>query len=246
MRRPKRSSLYWRLLPSYLLVILVAAGTAFLAGEAVAPFFLQRHVDVMLDTRHTHADQSPDARADDLEAGFRRALTQSLLWALLASGVAATIVGFYVTRRVVNPLKALTKASRRIAGGQYSQRLTSSAPGEIGELAAAFNTMAGTLQHSEERRIQLMADVAHEFRTPLSNLRGYLEGLEDSVFQPEELAGPANRQRRRPERLADDLSPLSPVETGHANPTPEQLSATEIGRASGRARRESREGEGQD
>src|SRR5690625_7395387 len=87
--------------------------------------------------------------ADDLESGFRRALTPSLLWALLASGVAATIVGFYVTRRVVNPLKALTKASRRIAGGQYSQRLTSTAPGEIGELAAAFNTMA----RSEERRV---------------------------------------------------------------------------------------------
>src|SRR5690625_7826049 len=80
MRRPKRSSLYWRLLPSYLLVILVAAGTAFLAGEAVAPFFLQRHVDVMMDTLHTHADQSLDEMADDLEAGFRRALTQSLLW----------------------------------------------------------------------------------------------------------------------------------------------------------------------
>lgn len=228
MRRPKRSSLYWRLLPSYLLVILVAAGTAFLAGEAVAPFFLQRHVDVMMDTLHTHADQSLDEMADDLEAGFRRALTQSLLWALLASGVAATIVGFYVTRRVVNPLKALTKASRRIAGGQYSQRLTSSAPGEIGELAAAFNTMAGTLQHSEERRIQLMADVAHEFRTPLSNLRGYLEGLEDSVFQPEELAGPANRQLRRLERLADDLSLLSRVETGQVNLNPEQLSATDL------------------
>src|SRR5690625_723269 len=228
MRRPNRSSLYWRLLPSYLLVILVAAGTAFLAGEAVAPFFLQRHVDVMMETLHTHADQSLDEMADDLESGFRRALTQSLLWALLASGVAATIVGFYVTRRVVNPLKALTKASRRIAGGQYSQRLTSSAPGEIGELAAAFNTMAGTLQHSEERRIQLMADVAHEFRTPLSNLRGYLEGLEDSVFQPEELAGPANRQLRRLERLADDLSLLSRVETGQVNLNPEQLSATDL------------------
>src|SRR5690625_5470404 len=114
MRRPKRSSLYWRLPPSYRLVSLGAAGTAFLVGEAVAPFFLQRHGDVMMDTLHTHADQSLDEIADDLEAGFRRALTHSLLWALLASGVAATIVGSYATRPPVHPLKALTNASRLI------------------------------------------------------------------------------------------------------------------------------------
>ena len=220
---PPRSSLYWRLLPSYLLVIVVAAGTTFLAGEALAPFFLERHVDAMMETLHAHGDQTLDAMADDLETGFRRALTQSLLWALMASGIAASVVGLYVTRRVVRPLRALTRASRRIAGGRYSQRLGTHAPGEIGELAAAFDTMAATLERSEERRVQLMADVAHEFRTPLSNLRGYLEGLEDGVFRPEELALPAGRQLQRLERLADDLSLLSRVETGQL-----ELRATEV------------------
>ena len=191
---PQREpSLYWRLLPSYLLVVVVAAGTALLAGEALAPFFLQRHLDTMMETLHAHGDQTLDAMADDLEAGFRRALTQSLLWALAVSALAASLVGLYVTRRVVRPLRALTRASRRIAGGRYSQRLDGRAPGEIGELAAAFNTMAEALERSEERRVQLVADLAHEFRTPLSNLRGYLEGLEDGVFRPEELAAPAKR-----------------------------------------------------
>ncbi|HRN19292.1 MAG TPA: HAMP domain-containing protein, partial [Trueperaceae bacterium] len=190
MTRAPKSSLYWRLLPAYLLVIVVGAGTTFLAGEALAPFFLQRHVDDMMGTLQAGGTQSFDVMAADLEAGFRRALTRSLLWALLASAVAAGVVGLYVTRRLVRPLRALTHASRRIAGGQYSQRLGGGAPGEIGELAAAFNVMAETLERSEERRVQLMADVAHEFRTPLSNLRGYLEGLEDGVFKPEELAAP--------------------------------------------------------
>lgn len=58
MTRPPRSSLYWRLLPSYLLVVVVAAGTALLAGEALAPFFLQRHVDAMMETLHAHGDQT--------------------------------------------------------------------------------------------------------------------------------------------------------------------------------------------
>ncbi|MFA5552648.1 MAG: HAMP domain-containing sensor histidine kinase [Trueperaceae bacterium] len=228
MTRPPRSSLYWRLLPSYLLVVVVALGTMFLAGEALAPYFLQRHVDAMMESLHAHGDQALDAMADDLAAGFRRALTQSLLWALVVSGGAATLVGLYVTRRVVRPLRALTRASRRIAGGRYSQRLTRGAPGEIGELAAAFNVMAATLEKSEERRVQLMADVAHEFRTPLSNLRGYLEGLEDGVFAPEELAAPARRQLQRLERLADDLSLLSRVETGQVDLHPEAVAVTAL------------------
>ncbi|HET8986801.1 MAG TPA: HAMP domain-containing sensor histidine kinase [Trueperaceae bacterium] len=221
-------SLYWRLLPSYLLVVAVTTGTAFLASEALAPYFLQRHVDAMMETLHAHEDQAFDVMADDLETGFRRALTQSLLWALVASAVAASVVGLYVTRRVVRPLRALTRASRRIAGGQYSQRLDVRAPGEIGELAAAFNTMAENLERSEESRVQLIADLAHEFRTPLSNLRGYLEGLEDGVFRPEELAAPVIRQVERLERLADDLSLLSRVETGQVELHPAVVDAATL------------------
>lgn len=214
MLGPPRSSLYWRLLPSYLLVILVAAVTTFLAGEAVAPFFLERHIETMVASLHSHTGQPIEAMAQDLETGYRRALTQSLIWALLASALAAGLVGLYVTRRIVRPLRAMTRASHRIAGGRYSQRLDPHAPGEVGELAAAFNTMAETLQTSEERRVQLLADVAHEFRTPLSNLRGYLEGLDDGVFRPDEVVPPSTRQVDRLERLADDLSLLSRVETG--------------------------------
>ena len=228
MATTREPSLYWRLLPSYLLVVVVAAGTALLAGEALAPFFLQRHVDAMMETLHAHGDQTLDAMADDLEAGFRRALTQSLLWALAVSALAASLVGLYVTRRVVRPLRALTRASRRIAGGRYSQRLDGRAPGEIGELAAAFNTMAEALERSEERRVQLIADLAHEFRTPLSNLRGYLEGLEDGVFRPDELAAPARRQVERLERLADDLSLLSRVETGQLELHPATVDAAAL------------------
>jgi histidine kinase len=88
--------------------------------------------------------------------------------------------------------------------------------------------MAATLEKSEERRVQLMADVAHEFRTPLSNLRGYLEGLEDGVFAPEELAAPARRQLQRLERLADDLSLLSRVETGQVDLHPAEVAAVTL------------------
>lgn len=76
--------------------------------------------------------------------------------------------------------------------------------------------------------MQLLADVAHEFRTPLSNLRGYLEGLEDGVFRPDELTLPARRQVERLERLADDLSLLSRVETGQLALRPDAVDASTL------------------
>ena len=213
MRRS--ASLYWRFLPSYLLVVLVAAVTTFVAGEVVGTYFIDRHVDEMVRSLHSHTGEPIDAMVVDLESSYRQALTQSLLWAVAAASLAAGLVGLYVTRRIVWPLRALTRASHRIAGGSYEQRLDPGAPGEIGELAEAFNIMAGTLEQSEELRVQLLADVAHEFRTPLSNLRGYLEGLEDGVFDPGELQAPLQRQVERLERLVNDLSLLSRVETGN-------------------------------
>lgn len=228
MTSPRRISLYWRLLPSYLLVILVAGISTFLASEAIAPYFLDMHTDAMVDSLHFHTGEPIDALADDLAVGYRRALTQSLTWALVAAAVTAGVVGLYVTRRIVRPLTAMTRASQRIAGGRYSQRLNPEAPGEVGELATAFNTMAQTLQSSEERRIQLLADVAHEFRTPLSNLRGYLEALEDGVFTSSQITDPANRQIKRLERLTNDLSLLSHVETGQLTLYCETVRATTL------------------
>ncbi|MEJ2292365.1 MAG: HAMP domain-containing sensor histidine kinase [Deinococcales bacterium] len=216
---PARGSLFWRLLPSYLLVIVVAAAAAFLVGETLAPFFLRHHMDEMMAALGSRGSMGMGGglagMGVDLSEAYRRALTQSLTWASLLAALAATGVALYVTGRIVTPLRDMTRASERIAGGRYGDRLDPHAPGEVGELAAAFNRMADTLQRSEERRVELLADVAHEFRTPLSNLRGYVEGLEDGVF--DNAAGVFEASRRQLDRLThlvDDLSLLSRVETG--------------------------------
>ncbi len=89
--------------------------------------------------------------------------------------------------------------------------------------------MAATLERSEARRIQLLGDVAHEFRTPLSNLKGYLEGLEDGVFESDEATLAAcTRQVTRLGRLVDDLSLLSRVETGQLDLAPDRLAVRDV------------------
>ncbi|MDZ7706750.1 MAG: HAMP domain-containing sensor histidine kinase [Trueperaceae bacterium] len=225
-----RPSLFWRFVPSYLLVAGVATVTALVAGESLAPFLLDRHMrsmtGMMDGMRGAGMTQTMLA---DLETAYRQALTSSLLWASGASLLASAAVALFVTRRIVRPMRAVTRASSRIAGGSYRERLDAEAPGELGELAEAFNAMAATLERSEARRVQLLGDVAHEFRTPLSNLKGYLEGLEDGVFEPDAATLSAcTRQVTRLGRLVDDLSLLSRVETGQLDLAPSRLAVRDV------------------
>ena len=226
----RRVSLYWRLLVSYVLVIAVASVTFWLAGQSFAPFFLERHVNSMMRTMHNLTpDLMMSSMTTDLAAAYRQALSQSLLWALLVAGAAALVVALYVSRRIVIPLKELRRAAGRIAAGRYGDRLSTQVPGEVGDVADAFNTMAEALSQSETRRVELLANVAHEFRTPLSNLNGYIEGLEDGVFALDETTLEAcKRQLGRLGHLIDDLSLLSRVESGQESFEPSSISVARL------------------
>ena len=101
-------------------------------------------------------------------------------------------------------------ATRQIAAGRYDGHVPLPAEPELAALAADVNTLARTLADTESRRTRLLGDVAHEMRTPLTALDGYVEGLIDGVFpaSPETLAS-LSEELRRLHRLADDLSGLS-------------------------------------
>jgi len=225
-----KKSIYWRMLLSYLLIIAVTTATIWLAGQSFAPIFLDHHVNSMVQTMHNITPSDVETNmTSDLELGYKRALSQSLLWAIILAVIGASAVAFYVTRRLVLPLKDLQTASLRIARGNYHERLKNSAPGEIQGVVEAFNAMTTSLESSEDRRVELLSNVAHEFRTPLSNLNGYVEGLEDGVFElNQDTVAACKRQINRLERLVDDLSLLSRVETGQEVFSPEKLSATKL------------------
>lgn len=228
MRLPRRFGLYWRLLASYLLVILVGCITLYWAGEAFADYFFDRHMGGMMQQME-HMSPMMEAMAADLNAAYRRASERSMTWGLGVSALVASIVGLFVTRRIVAPVRRMQHASQRIAAGQYRERLETSAPGEIGELATSFNEMAEALERIEARRVELLANVAHEFRTPLTNLRGYMTGFRDGIFRPdEETLEACTRQLSRLERLVTDLSLLSKVETGIDELQPHVVGASEL------------------
>jgi two-component system sensor histidine kinase BaeS len=140
-----------------------------------------------------------------LRAAFGDAVGTALLLGLLAAVVVAIVVAVLLSTYISRPLSGLASASQRVARGDYTQRV----PPAAGELAASFNEMAATLQATEQRRLDLMGDVAHELRTPIASVRGYVEGLEAGVFPP----GPdawrvLDEQTDRLARLVDDLATL--------------------------------------
>jgi signal transduction histidine kinase len=107
------------------------------------------------------------------------------LWGGLIAVVVALILTFVLSRRILSPVKALTSAAKKLGKGDFSQRVAVDDQGEVGELAESFNAMADNLEHNEQLRRNMVADVAHELRTPLSNLNGYLEAIRDGVIKPD-------------------------------------------------------------
>ena len=143
------------------------------------------------------------------------AIGRFFLWGGLVAVAIALLITFVLSRRILAPVKSLTFAAKRLGQGDFSQRVQIEDKSELGELAQTFNSMASDLERAEKLRQNMVADVAHELRTPLSNVRGYLEALRDGVIKPD-----ANTIRSLTEeatllsRLVDDLQELSLAEAG--------------------------------
>jgi len=136
-----------------------------------------------------------------------------IMFALLAVGGFLFVVG--LARHISQPLVDLTAATQAVAGGDLSVRVPVRHRGEIRELEVAFNTMTERLSRADELRRNLTADIAHELRTPLSVVRGKVEGVLDGVYpaSTEHLA-PVLDEIKLLARLVEDLHLLSLAEAG--------------------------------
>ncbi|MEX0630420.1 MAG: ATP-binding protein [Chloroflexota bacterium] len=202
MRRRLRLRLRDRLLLSHLFVVAVGMATVFAAVGLVAPGAFEAAMG--------HSMPGMDDMMSGLvRAAFQDAVQSALLVAAVAAVVAAVVISVALTARLSRPIARLAAASRRIAEGRYAERVPVPSGDEIGELAVSFNQMADSLESTERRRLQLVGDVAHELRTPLATLDGYLEGLQDGVVKADEPTWQLLRhETARLSHLVDDLQQL--------------------------------------
>jgi two-component system sensor histidine kinase BaeS len=202
---------------SYFVVILMGIIVLVSATQFTVPNAFNRHMAEMT------AAMGPEASEleADLYRNFQNAVTESLVFSAAAAFIFAIVVSLFVTRQVVAPIRRIRKASQYIAEGHYSERVQ--IPGsteknemdELAQLSMSFNQMTLRLEQAETLRKQLIGDLAHELRTPLSTIKGSLEGLIDGVL-------PANKdsfhqiyqEAERLQLLVNDLQDLNRVESG--------------------------------
>ncbi len=144
---------------------------------------------------------------------------QSVWWQFLLAGSIAAVIALvlarWFARGMTQPLRDMAEAAKKMETGDYSQRIVTSSRDEVGQLAVAFNRMSQELEHLEASRRDLVANVSHELKTPITAIRAHLENLLDGVEQPD----PATlqvmlAQSERLGRLVEQLLDLSKLESG--------------------------------
>lgn len=203
-----------RLLASYLGLSTVAIAVLFVTVRITAPNFFDHHIGTM-SFMHGPAGTGMTTEGARIDDALARSLNEGFL---VAAGVGlplAVVASVIIARQVSRPMRSLASASHSIAAGDYSQRVEVDGPTELVELGESFNSMAAALEGVERRRIALIGDVAHELRTPVTVLRGYVEGLADGVF-PASAATWAKlaEETTRLSRLVEELQELSRAEAG--------------------------------
>lgn len=208
MARVDRADLASRLLLAIVVVVLVGAATSWAVGAAVGPGLFHEHM-----LRAAETGQSPTEHA---ERAFATASVLALSFALVAALLASAVASVLLARRIRRSLAPLGEAARRVAAGERGVSVAPPGVGpEFDRLAEAFTAMAADLGRVEDTRTRMLADLAHEMRTPLSVLGGYLEAIGEGI----EVADPPTVQMMREQverlaRLSEDVALVTSAEEG--------------------------------
>ncbi|MFB9902356.1 sensor histidine kinase [Allokutzneria oryzae] len=149
-------------------------------------------------------------------------------------GVALTVLALTIAvtvlagRRLIRPLRALTGAAQRVKDGGGA-RVEVRGRDEIAQLASAFNEMSETRERLEELRKTMVGDIAHELRTPLSNIRGWLEAIQDGMSDPDPaLVAELLEEALLLQHIIDDLQDLSLADAGALRMHPETVRVADV------------------
>ena len=199
-----------RLLLAQALVLVAGALTIWLVASTAGPSIFHDHL-AEAGVAHTGTETA------HVEEAFASALLLSVTVALIAAVAAALAVSWYFSRRIQRSIVHVADAAADIAAGHYQARVDDPGLGsEFATLAATYNTLADRLEATETTRRRMLADLAHEMRTPLATIDAHLEAVEDGVRDLDtSTLGVLTSSTRRLRRLAEDMAAVSGAEEGN-------------------------------
>ena len=158
-----------------------------------------------------------------------RSMVVAGLWILLA----ALIAIYFITERVIAPMRDMSRAAKRMAVGQFDVRVPVRGSDEVAELAVAFNQMAGALENLERMRNTFVANVSHDLRTPMTTIAGFIDGILDGVIPPDQhthYLQVVSAEVRRLSRLVTALLDVSRLQAGDRKFDMKPFDVCEMGR----------------
>jgi two-component system sensor histidine kinase BaeS len=202
-RRPRLAT---RLMVAQTIVIITGAVTLLVTAFLVAPGLFHEHL--------THVGVDSPAVQAHAEEAFATSFAISVSVAALAALVAAGVMSWFLVRRVSRPVEELAVAAKSVAAGQFDVAVPDAEfSSELNQLSDAFSDMAQRLAATEQTRSRLLADLAHELRTPLATLEAYIDGMEDQVLPVVATSWTTMRdQVNRLRRLSGDLRETAAAE----------------------------------
>jgi len=207
-------------------VVLVENDPRYPRGSQVPASVLKKGAAVNVDGKLVgvilNVNFNPDFNPE--ENLFLQRTTEALIYAVLGALLLALLLGAFLARTLIHPLQQLTTAARNIANGQLDQQVKIGARDEIGQLGEAFNTMSSEVARVNLLRKQMTADIAHDLRTPLTVIAGYIESMRDGVLQPTpERLALIYSEIEGLQNLVGDLKMLSQMDAGELPLHPQQI-----------------------
>lgn len=220
-----RPRLATRLMQAQVLVVGVGAVTLVIAAAIVAPPLFHDHL--------IHAGVTDPEVQLHAEEAFASSFAIAVVLATATALLAASGVSWFMVRRVSRPVEELARSAQSVAAGRYDVTVPdASFSSELHLLSDSFTDMAHRLAETEATRTRLLADLAHELRTPLATLEAYIDGMEDDVLDHDAAAYATMRlQVDRLRRLAADLRESSAAEEHALGLVLERIDCREVARA---------------
>jgi signal transduction histidine kinase len=207
---------------SYVVVVAAGAVAMLVVGTVVTRTVYERRLGGFgfgrgqgRGTDAGQAGQVADATESQLTSALDESLVQALVFGVAAALIVAAIVAVIVGTRLLRPIDQLRAATRRMAAGDFATPVPVPAQAELASLADDVNHLGAHLATIEQRRTQLLGEVTHEMRTPITVIRGQAEGLIDGVVRPSpEVFAAIADEAARLQRIVDDLTLLSRADEG--------------------------------